>query len=57
MLNVEYQVNRDVARCLCKIAFNYVALICGNTFALSSDYDDMREFFAMMLAMRRGAYL
>jgi hypothetical protein len=28
MLNVKYQVNRNVARCLCKIAFNYVAFTC-----------------------------
>jgi hypothetical protein len=44
MLNVEYQVNRNVSRCLCKIGFNYVALTCGDTFVLSSEYDDMREF-------------
>jgi hypothetical protein len=44
MLNVKYQVNRNVARCLCKIAFNYVAFTCGDTFVLSSEYDDMREF-------------
>jgi len=44
MLNVKYQVNRNVARCLCKIAFNYVAFIYGDTFVLSGEYDDMREF-------------
>jgi len=44
MLNIEYQVSRVVARCLCKIAFNYMALTCGETFALSSEFNEMREF-------------
>jgi hypothetical protein len=44
MLNIEYQVSRVVARCLCKIGFNYVALTCGETFALSSEFNAMREF-------------
>jgi hypothetical protein len=44
MLHVEYQVNRTVARCLCKIAFNYMALTCGETFALSSEFNELREF-------------
>jgi hypothetical protein len=44
MLNVEYQVSRVVARCLCKVGFNYMALTCGETFVLSSEFDDMREF-------------
>ena len=44
MLHVECQVNRTVARCLCKIAFNYMALTCGETFALSSEFNKLREF-------------
>lgn len=44
MLSAEYQVNRVVARCLCKIGFNYMALTCGDSFALSGEFDDMREF-------------
>lgn len=44
MLNVEYQVGRVVARCLCKVGFNYMALTCGETFVLSSEFDDMRDF-------------
>lgn len=44
MLSVEYQVSRVVARCLCKIGFNYMALACGDTFVLSREFDDMRGF-------------
>jgi hypothetical protein len=44
MLHIEHQVNRVVARCLCKIAFNYVALTCGETFVCSQEFDDMRAF-------------
>jgi hypothetical protein len=44
MLHVKYQVNRTVARCLCKIAFNYMALTCGETFALSSEFNELRKF-------------
>lgn len=44
LLNVEYTVDRVVARCLCKIAFNYVALTCGDAFLLSPEFDDLREF-------------
>lgn len=44
LLEVEYQMSRVVARCLCKIAFNYMALTCGETFAISKEFNDMREF-------------
>jgi len=44
MLSVDYQVSRTVARCLSKIAFNYMALTCGDTFALSREFDDLRQF-------------
>jgi hypothetical protein len=44
LLNVEYTVERVVARCLCKIAFNYMAFTCGDTFTLSREFDDMRDF-------------
>lgn len=44
MLHIEHQVKRVVARCLCKIAFNYMALICGDKFAIASECDDTREF-------------
>jgi HNH endonuclease len=44
LLNIEYTVDRVVARCLCKIGFNYMALTCGETFVLSSEFNDMRKF-------------
>ncbi len=44
MLTIEYQLSRVVARCLCKIGFNYMALICGETFPLSREFDDICEF-------------
>jgi hypothetical protein len=44
MLHIETTVSRVVARCLCKIAFNYMALTCGETFAASGEFNDMREF-------------
>ena len=36
--------SRAVSRCLCKIAFNYMAFTCDYTFALAKDFDDMREY-------------
>lgn len=44
MLQIDHGVNRTVARCLCKIAFNYMAFICGETFAISRENNDTREF-------------
>jgi hypothetical protein len=44
LLHVEHQANRVVVRCLCKIAFNYMALTCGQQFALSRSFDDIRSF-------------
>jgi len=45
MLYVETEgVSRAVSRCLCKIAFNYLAFTCGYTFALAKDFDDIREY-------------
>ena len=44
MLQIEHQVNRVVGRCLCKIAFNYMALMCGAKFAISRENNDTREF-------------
>jgi len=44
MLHIEHQVNRTVAKCLCKIAFNYMALTCGEKFAISRENNDTREF-------------
>ena len=44
MLHSEHQMNRTVARCLSKIAFNYMALTCGATFVLAKGFDGMREF-------------
>jgi hypothetical protein len=40
----DYTVSRTVARCLCKIAFNYMALTCGDVFPLSSEFNALREF-------------
>ena len=44
MLSAKSQVSRVVARCLSKIGFNYMTLTCGDSFVLSSSFDDMREF-------------
>lgn len=44
VLTLESQVGCVVGRCLCQIAFNYMALTCGETFVLSYEFDDMREF-------------
>jgi hypothetical protein len=44
MLNLEHQIGPTVARCLCKIAFNYLALVCGQEFALAPCFDEMRSF-------------
>jgi HNH endonuclease len=44
MLHIEGQMTRAVARCLCKIAFNYMALICGERFAISREFDSLRAF-------------
>jgi hypothetical protein len=44
LLHVEHQNSRVVVRCLCKIAFNYMALTCGQHFALSRSFDDIRSF-------------
>jgi hypothetical protein len=44
LIHAEHQNNRTVIRCFCKIAFNYMALICGEDFVLSSEFDDMRAF-------------
>jgi hypothetical protein len=44
MLHVEGEMTRAVARCLCKIAFSYMALTCGDTFALSIEFDSLRDF-------------
>lgn len=43
-LHIEHGVNRTVARCLCKIAFNYMAFICGEKFAISRENNGTREF-------------
>lgn len=44
MLHIEHHINRNVARFLCKIAFNYMAFICGEKFAISRENNDTREF-------------
>jgi HNH endonuclease len=44
LLHVEHQNSPAVVRCLCKIAFNYMAHTCGQQFALSSSFDAMRSF-------------
>jgi len=44
LLHLETTINRTQARCLCKIAFNYMAFTCGHTFATSREFDDMRQF-------------
>jgi hypothetical protein len=44
LLHLETTINRTQARCICKIAFNYMAFTCGDTFATSREFDDMRQF-------------
>jgi hypothetical protein len=44
MLHIEHYLNRTVVRCLCKIAFNYMAHICGEKFAISRENNETREF-------------
>ena len=54
MLEVEHQMSRVVARCLCKIAFNYMALTCGETFAISREFNNMREFIRNDIGVEMG---
>jgi hypothetical protein len=44
LLHAEHLGNRVKVRCLCKIAFNYMAFTCDPRFALSSSFDGMRAF-------------
>ena len=44
MIQLEHQTTPTTVRCLCKIAFNYMALIQGPDFALSPSFDDLRSF-------------
>jgi hypothetical protein len=44
LLHAEHQNSSVVLRCLCKIAFNYMAYTCGQQFALSSLFDSLRSF-------------
>ncbi len=44
LLHVDHQNPPVVVRCLCKIAFNYMAFTCDPQFALSSSFDAMRAF-------------
>jgi hypothetical protein len=44
MIHVDHQHTPTTVRCLCKIAFNYTALIQGPAFALSPSFDGMRAF-------------
>jgi hypothetical protein len=39
MLQVEYQLSRTAARCLCKIAFNYMARRCGRACVRETEGD------------------
>ena len=54
MLEIEHQMTRVVARCLCKIAFNYMALTCGETFPLSKAFDNMRAFIRYDIGEETG---
>jgi hypothetical protein len=44
LLHAEHQNSPVVLRCLCKIAFNYMAYTCDQQFALSSSFDSLRSF-------------
>lgn len=44
MIHLEHQTTPTTVRCLCKIAFNYMALIQGSHFALSPSFDALRSF-------------
>lgn len=44
LLHAEHLGNGVKVRCLCKIAFNYMAHTCCQQFALSSCFDSMRSF-------------
>jgi HNH endonuclease len=44
MIHVDHQHNPTTIRCLCKFAFNYMALIKGPDFALSPSFDSLRAF-------------
>ena len=54
---MEHQISRTVARCLCKIAFNYMALTCSSSFALSPSFDDMCSFVRDDLGSEEGGLL
>ena len=43
-IHVDHQHNPTTIRCLCKFAFNYMALIKGPDFALSPSFDSLRVF-------------
>ena len=44
MIHLEHQTTPITVRCLCKIAFNYMALIKGPDFALLPSFDNTRSF-------------
>lgn len=44
LLEIEGTIDSRVLRAVGKIAFNYLAFTQGTTFALSSDFDEMRAF-------------
>jgi hypothetical protein len=44
MLHIDHQNTPTTVRCLCKIAFSYMALTCGPDFALSASFDELRSF-------------
>jgi len=44
MTHVDHQHNPTTIRCLCKFAFNYMALIKGLDFVLSHSFDSLRAF-------------
>jgi hypothetical protein len=44
LIHLEHVTTPTTVRCLCKIAFNYMALIKGPDFALSPSFDSMRAF-------------
>jgi hypothetical protein len=43
-VEVNFTVNLGIRRCIAKYAFNYLAFVCGQSFVMASDFDDIRNF-------------
>jgi hypothetical protein len=43
-VEVTFIINKSIRRCMAKYAFNFLAFTSGNVFALSNDFDALRQF-------------